>query len=109
MRFLRVSLSDVFNKASSNSFLALVREVERRVEATTSPVLRYRRETDRALFLAYLHTGGKRDEVLRWRWEDDIDLKGRKLRLSTNKTATGEVKREWRQMSAALKLRPSSP
>lgn len=45
-------------------------------------------ETDRAMLLTYLHTGARRDEVFRLRWED-IDFANNKLTLWTRKRQGG--------------------
>ena len=57
---------------------------------------------DRILLLALLYTAGRRSEPFRWTWADDIDLQGKKIRLSTCKTADGSRKYQWLTMSARL-------
>ena len=59
-------------------------------------------DLDRAMLLGLLYTAGRRSEPLRWTWEDDIDLQGRRIRLSTCKTADGSRKYEWLTMPATL-------
>ena len=59
-------------------------------------------ETDKVMLLSLLYTAGRRSEPLRWTWEDDIDITGRKIRLSTCKTADGSRKYEWLTMPSRL-------
>lgn len=57
---------------------------------------------DRTMLLALLYTAGRRSEPMRWTWEDDIDLKEKRIRLSTCKTADGSRKYEWLSMPQRL-------
>ena len=45
---------------------------------------------DRVLIGAYWHTGGRKGEILRWTWADDVNFKERWIRLGTKKSRTGE-------------------
>lgn len=58
--------------------------------------------SDQTMLLSLLYTAGRRSEPLRWTWEDDIDLKARRIRLSTCKTADGSRKYEWLSMPSRL-------
>ena len=57
---------------------------------------------DQAMLIALLYTGAHRSESMRWTWEDDIDLRNRKIRLSTCKTADGSRKYDWLSMPGRL-------
>ena len=57
---------------------------------------------DKVMLLALLYTGGRRSEPLRWKWEEDVDLTERRIRLSTCKTRDGSRKYAWLTMPAAL-------
>jgi len=46
---------------------------------------------DSVLFGSYWHTGGRKGEVLRWTWADDINFEERWVRLGTRKSRTGEM------------------
>ena len=59
-------------------------------------------QTDQAMLLALLYTAGRRSEPMRWTWEEDIDLLGHRIRLSTCKTADGSRKYEWLSMPSKL-------
>lgn len=59
-------------------------------------------EIDRVMLLALLYTAGRRSEPMRWIWEEDIDLREKRIRLSTCKTKDGSRKYEWLSMPAKL-------
>ena len=46
---------------------------------------------DRVLVGAYWHTGGRKSEILRWTWADDVNFEERWVRLGTKKSRTGEM------------------
>jgi integrase len=46
---------------------------------------------ERALLGSYWHTGARRGEVLRWTWDEDINLEERWVRLGTHKTGDGSA------------------
>jgi integrase len=56
----------------------------------------------RALLLAYLCTGGRRSEVARWRWDEDIDFGMNLVRLGSRK-GTGEMRYRWVEMEGPLR------
>jgi integrase len=58
-------------------------------------------EDDKTMLITFLHTAGRRSEVLHLTWED-IDFGKRKIRLSTCKTKDGSRKRIWLTMTGAL-------
>lgn len=57
---------------------------------------------DKALLLLMLHTGARRGEVFRLRW-DDIDLTERKIRFGTRKTGHGGMEYAWVPMTTELR------
>jgi integrase len=57
---------------------------------------------DRNFLLAYLSTGARKEEILRWRWTDDIDFKRRQVRLGTKKSKTREMVYRWTGMDDIL-------
>ncbi len=59
-------------------------------------------DTDRLYLLSYIHTGGRRSEPIRWDWDEDINMREKRIRLSTCKTKDGSRKYEWVSMSNAL-------
>jgi integrase len=56
---------------------------------------------DRTMLLTFLHTAGRRSEILRLTW-DDVDFKKRKIQLSTCKTRGGSRKQAWLTMTTKL-------
>lgn len=46
---------------------------------------------DRAMVGAYWHTGGRRGEIFRWTWADDVNFEERWVRLGTRKSRGGEM------------------
>lgn len=56
---------------------------------------------DQVFLLTMLHTGARRAEVFRLKWED-VDLQGRKIRLGTRKTAHGGMEYAWVSMTNGL-------
>lgn len=56
---------------------------------------------DQVFLLFMLHTGARRAEVFRLRW-DDIDFAGNKIRLGTRKTAHGGMEYAWVPMTTEL-------
>jgi integrase len=59
-------------------------------------------QRDRAMLLLMLHTGARRREVFRLRWED-VDLLGRKVRFGTRKTRHGGMEYAWVSMTTRLR------
>jgi integrase len=57
---------------------------------------------ERVFLNAYLMTGARRSEILRWRWDLDINFQGRAYRLGTRKTRDGSMKYEWFPMPDEL-------
>lgn len=47
---------------------------------------------DRNLLIACCTTGGRRSEIFRWKWSDDINFEKRKVRLGSRKTRSGEMR-----------------
>jgi integrase len=58
--------------------------------------------TKRLLQAYWLSGGARRSEILRWRWEDDINFEQRWIRLGTRKTRTGEMVYRYRFMNDDL-------
>lgn len=59
-------------------------------------------EDDRAMLLTYLHTGARRDEVFRLRWQD-VDFAGVKITLWTRKRKGGSWESDTIPMTGILK------
>jgi integrase len=57
---------------------------------------------ERVFLEAYLQTGARRGEILRWTWVDDINFEARRVRLGTRKNKTGSMEYEWIPMSSEL-------
>ena len=53
------------------------------------------------LLLTYLITGGRKSEILKWKWSD-IDLKDRVYALHTRKSGSGKVKTTYHEMPDLL-------
>jgi len=51
---------------------------------------------------AYLQTAGRRSEIFRWTWSDDVNFQQRQVRLGTRKTSDGSMSYEWLPMSDDL-------
>lgn len=49
---------------------------------------------ERNLIGSYWHTGGRRGEILRWAWADDINFEERWVRLGTKKSHDGSMQYE---------------
>jgi len=49
---------------------------------------------EKALMAAYWHTAGRRGEILRWTWADDVNLTERWVRLGTRKNKDGSMEYE---------------
>lgn len=47
---------------------------------------------DRNLIIACATTGGRRSEIFRWTWHEDINFEKRTVRLGTKKTRSGEIR-----------------
>ncbi len=47
---------------------------------------------DRVLVASYWHTGGRKSEILRWTWADDINFEERWIRLGSKKNKSGEMR-----------------
>jgi hypothetical protein len=59
-------------------------------------------DIDRTMLLSLIYTRRRRSEPMRWTWEKDINLRTRKIRLSTCKTNDGSRKYEWLTMSDSI-------
>lgn len=57
---------------------------------------------DRNLLVACATTGGRRSEIFRWTWTDDINFKERKVRLGNRKNRAREMRYRWIDMNAEL-------
>jgi integrase len=57
---------------------------------------------DRNLIIACCTTGGRRSEIFRWRWHEDINFEKRTVRLGTRKTRSGDMKHRWTHMNEML-------
>jgi len=57
---------------------------------------------DRSLIIAYCTTGGRRSEIFRWTWHEDINFEKRTVRLGTRKTRSGDMKYRWIHMNDML-------
>jgi len=51
---------------------------------------------------AYIYTGARRSEIMRWLWNEDINFQARKYRLGTHKTKDGAMSYEWFPMPPEL-------
>jgi len=58
--------------------------------------------TERIFLDSYLNTGARRSEVFKLKWDKDIDLKHRRVRLTTRKNKDGHFEHEWVPMSQTL-------
>jgi len=58
---------------------------------------------DRNFITAYCLTGGRKGELLRWTWTDDINFEQEKVRLGTKKTRTREIVYRWVPMGKMLR------
>jgi integrase len=56
---------------------------------------------DQVFLLTLLHTGARRMEIFRLKW-DDVNLEERKIRLGTRKTAHGGMEYAWVPMTSQL-------
>ncbi len=59
-------------------------------------------DEERVFLTCYLQTGGRRGEILRWRWNEDVDFEKRQVRLCTRKGKTGQLKCVWLPMNDLL-------
>ena len=57
---------------------------------------------DRNLLIAFATTGGRRSEVLRWTWTDDINFGERKVRFGNRKNRAREMRYRWVDMNDEL-------
>lgn len=57
---------------------------------------------DRNLLIAMITTGGRRSEVFRWNWHEDINFEERRVRLGTRKTRSSEMRYRWVPMNDML-------
>jgi integrase len=57
---------------------------------------------DRNLIIAFCTTGGRRSEILRWTWTEDINLEKRIVRLGNRKNRQGEMRYRWVAMNQML-------
>ena len=58
---------------------------------------------DRNFLTAILHTGGRKSEVLRWKFSEDINFEINMVRLITKKSSTREEVKQWIPMSKTLR------
>lgn len=57
---------------------------------------------DRNLITACITTGGRRSEIFRWTWHEDVNFEEKKVRLGTRKTVDGTMKYRWLPMNEML-------
>jgi integrase len=57
---------------------------------------------DRNLIIAYCTTGGRRSEIFRWTWHEDVNFDKLTVRLGTRKTRSGDMKYRWMHMNDML-------
>jgi len=57
---------------------------------------------DRNMLIAFIATGGRKSEILRWTWSEDINFEKRMVRLGSKKTRSGELKYRWVYMNDML-------
>jgi len=58
---------------------------------------------EEGVFLScYLQTAARRGEVLRWKWDEDIEFNKEEVRLGTRKTRDGSMEYEWLPMTDQL-------
>jgi integrase len=58
---------------------------------------------ERNFVVAFLTTGARKEEILRWTWANDIDFEQGRVRLTTLKTRSGDPKFRWIEMSETLR------
>lgn len=58
---------------------------------------------ERNFLTAFLTTGARKEEILRWTWGGDIDFEGSRVRLGTRKSAGGDMKYRWINMGETLR------
>lgn len=57
---------------------------------------------DRVMLICFLNTAARKSEILRWRWDEDINFDVRKVRLGTRKTRDGSMRYDWLPMNDTL-------
>lgn len=65
-------------------------------------VLMVATRSERIFLDAFIQTGGRKSEIFRWIWTDDIDFNQRRVRLGSRKTRDGSMKYRWIKMSDSL-------
>lgn len=84
-----------------------LREVRKRqpvpTEKEISQLLAACDRHDRNFIIAFILTGGRKSEILRWTFSDDIDFEKGRVRLGTRKTSSGEMNYRWVPMSKELR------
>lgn len=65
-------------------------------------VLMVATRSERIVLDAFIQTGGRRSEIFRWTWIDDINFNSRQVRLGSRKTKDGSMKYRWVKMSDSL-------
>lgn len=58
---------------------------------------------DRNLIIACATTGGRRSEIFRWTWTDDIDFENERVRLGHRKGRNGKMKYRYMEMNKTLR------
>lgn len=58
---------------------------------------------ERNFLTAFLTTGARKEEILRWTWGEDINFEEGLVRLGTRKSAGGDMKYRWVNMGETLR------
>ncbi|MDH4317122.1 MAG: site-specific integrase [Desulfobulbaceae bacterium] len=67
-----------------------------------SKVLEVATDEEKVFLLCFLHTAGRRSEIFRLKWKEDINFKKREIRLGTRKTKDSSIEYTWLPMNSDL-------